>query len=113
MCSSDLIGMLIYTRMERINGVEQALIEANVAHGYAVLKQAAEAVQKLPAFLQQRRKIAKRYDLAFSRIPEITPLAVHADVLHAYHLYVVKVILTSSPSTVLPFSAHCAKRGLA
>lgn len=48
-------------------------------------------LQKLPAFLQQRRKIAKRYDLAFSCIPEITPLAVHADVLHAYHLYVVRV----------------------
>ena len=46
----QVIGMLIYTRMERINGVEQALIEANVAHGYAVLKQAAEAVQKLPPF---------------------------------------------------------------
>jgi perosamine synthetase len=48
-------------------------------------------LQKLPEFLQRRRKIAAHYNEAFSEIPEITPLSVRPDVLHAYHLYVVKV----------------------
>lgn len=47
-------------------------------------------LQKLPAFLERRREIARCYDEAFSRIPEITPLAVRKDTLHAYHLYVVR-----------------------
>jgi len=48
-------------------------------------------LKKLPDFLKQRRKIAARYDDGFSPIPQIAPLAVSHDVLHAYHLYVVKV----------------------
>jgi perosamine synthetase len=48
-------------------------------------------LQKLPRFLDRRRSIAKHYDGAFAAMPEITPLAVRYDVLHAYHLYVVKV----------------------
>jgi len=48
-------------------------------------------LQKLPDFLKQRRKIAARYDDGFSPTPQISPLAVSQDVLHAYHLYVVKV----------------------
>jgi len=48
-------------------------------------------LQKLPKFLEQRRKIAAHYDGALSPIPQIAPLAVSQDVLHAYHLYVVKV----------------------
>ena len=48
-------------------------------------------LQKLPKFLERRRKIAKHYDEAFASVPEIAPLAVNANVLHAYHLYVVKI----------------------
>ena len=48
-------------------------------------------LQKLPRFLERRRKIAKHYDKAFASIPAIAPLAVNANVLHAYHLYVVKI----------------------
>ena len=48
-------------------------------------------LQKLPKFLERRRKIAKHYDEAFASTPEITPLAVNTNVLHAYHLYVLKI----------------------
>jgi perosamine synthetase len=48
-------------------------------------------LQKLPEFLQRRRAIAKHYDEAFAAMSEITPLAVRHDVLHAYHLYVIKI----------------------
>jgi len=50
---------------------------------------------KLPRFLEKRRKIANRYNDAFSHISSISPLAVSADVLHAYHLYVVQLNLES------------------
>jgi perosamine synthetase len=48
-------------------------------------------LQKLPRFLERRRKIAKHYDEAFASMPAIAPLAVNANVLHAYHLYVLKI----------------------
>ncbi|MBN2570086.1 MAG: UDP-4-amino-4,6-dideoxy-N-acetyl-beta-L-altrosamine transaminase [Deltaproteobacteria bacterium] len=48
-------------------------------------------LRKLPKFLKHRREIAARYDEAFSDLPAINPLAVRLDVLHAYHLYVVKI----------------------
>jgi perosamine synthetase len=48
-------------------------------------------LKRLPKFLERRRQIAMRYDEAFSQTPEITPLAVRQDVIHAYHLYVIKV----------------------
>jgi len=48
-------------------------------------------LQKLPKFLERRREIAAYYDEAFDNIPEIDPLEINSNVLHAYHLYVVKV----------------------
>jgi perosamine synthetase len=48
-------------------------------------------LQKLPKFLERRREIATIYDEGFSKLSGITPLVVHKDSLHAYHLYVVRV----------------------
>jgi perosamine synthetase len=48
-------------------------------------------LQKLPKFLKRRREIAARYDEAFSGLSGINPLAVRPDVLHAYHIYVIRV----------------------
>ena len=48
-------------------------------------------LQKLPGLLERRRTIAKQYDEAFTSLPEITPLTVHQNVLHAYHLYVIRI----------------------
>ena len=48
-------------------------------------------LRKLPKFLERRREIAARYDEAFDGLSGITPLAVHTDSLHAYHLYVIRI----------------------
>jgi len=65
-------------------------------------------LEKLPKFLQRRRKIAALYDEALAGIPQIEPLGLRPDVLpaspsssdplpsalcslHSYHLYVVRV----------------------
>jgi len=48
-------------------------------------------LQKLNGFLKQRHEIARRYDKAFARIPDINPLDVKSNVYHGYHLYVVKI----------------------
>jgi len=48
-------------------------------------------LKKLPAFLARRREIAEIYDEAFANSEEIIPLAVRDGVLHAYHLYVIRI----------------------
>lgn len=48
-------------------------------------------LRKLPKFLQRRREIAARYDDALASLAEINPLSVRPDVLHAYHLFVVRL----------------------
>ena len=53
-------------------------------------------LQKLPSFLLRRREIARRFDGVFAQHELVAPLAVRADVLHAYHLYVVRLKLDSS-----------------
>jgi perosamine synthetase len=48
-------------------------------------------LQNLPRWLERRQEIARQYDEAFAGIKEIRPLAVEAEVRHAYHLYVIRV----------------------
>jgi perosamine synthetase len=48
-------------------------------------------LKKLQSFIEDRRRIAARYDRAFASVPAIQPLTVQKDVLHAYHLYVIKL----------------------
>lgn len=50
-------------------------------------------LKKLPKWVEQRREIARFYDNAFFKIPFVKPLGVNGDVLHAYHLYVIRLIL--------------------
>lgn len=50
-------------------------------------------LRKLPAWVERRQEIARTYDVAFADIPAVQPLAVRADVSHAYHLYVVQLDL--------------------
>ncbi|MCP4668341.1 MAG: UDP-4-amino-4,6-dideoxy-N-acetyl-beta-L-altrosamine transaminase [Deltaproteobacteria bacterium] len=49
-------------------------------------------LKKQPRFLARRREIAKTYDDAFAASEEIRPLSVRDDLLHAYHLYVVRLM---------------------
>ena len=51
---AHIIGQLIYTRIENIDGVDQAVVQANVAHSWHVIKLAAEQVQKWPQFLDDQ-----------------------------------------------------------
>jgi perosamine synthetase len=48
-------------------------------------------LKKLPSFLKRRRNIARSYDEIICDIDGISPLHVKGDVLHAYHLYVVRM----------------------
>ncbi len=52
-------------------------------------------LRKLQDFIKRRREIAAKYDKAFFDIWEIEPLAVREEILHAYHLYVVKIDFSS------------------
>jgi len=48
-------------------------------------------LKKVPTWVARRREIAQAYDVAFSEIPGISPVAVASNVTHAYHLYVVRL----------------------
>jgi perosamine synthetase len=68
-------------------GFNYRLTDIQCALGISQLKH-------LPVWISRRQEIAKRYTLAFQNIPGVKPLAVRADVSHAYHLYVVQLDLT-------------------
>ncbi|NQT73463.1 MAG: UDP-4-amino-4,6-dideoxy-N-acetyl-beta-L-altrosamine transaminase [Chloroflexi bacterium] len=65
-------------------GYNYRLTDIQCALGLSQLK-------KLPDFLTRRREIAKIYNGTFDELEGISPLSVRDDVLHAYHLYVVRV----------------------
>ena len=50
-------------------------------------------LRKLPEWLERRREIARCYDEAFAELSAVSPLRVEKDVVHAYHLYVVRLDL--------------------
>jgi perosamine synthetase len=80
----EKIGSWFY-EMEDL-GYNYRITDIQCALGISQLK-------KLPGFLKRRREIARQYDLAFRDMKEISPLAVKDDILHAYHLYVVRLNL--------------------
>lgn len=47
-------------------------------------------LKKLPASVQKRQQLAGMYDAALADLSYVTPLTVHDDVSHAYHLYMVQ-----------------------
>ncbi len=56
-------------------------------------------LEKLPKWLKIRRQIAARYDKAFAGT-DISPLKLHEERIHAYHLYVVQVPTNASRQKV-------------
>jgi perosamine synthetase len=50
-------------------------------------------LRKLGPWTARRNEIARRYDAGLSGRTDVTPLRVRPDVLHAYHLYVVRLAL--------------------
>lgn len=65
-------------------GYNYRLTDLQCALGISQLK-------KFPAWLERRREIARRYDLAFSEIEAVESLKVQEKVKHAYHLYMVRI----------------------
>ncbi|MBA3534487.1 MAG: UDP-4-amino-4,6-dideoxy-N-acetyl-beta-L-altrosamine transaminase [Ardenticatenales bacterium] len=56
-------------------------------------------LRDLPAWLERRQAIARRYDAAFGEMAAIRPLGARIDVSHAYHLYVVRLELSRLSAT--------------
>jgi dTDP-4-amino-4,6-dideoxygalactose transaminase len=48
-------------------------------------------LRRLPALHRRRQEIVALYDQLLGDRPELEPLAVHADVMHAWHLYVIRI----------------------
>jgi perosamine synthetase len=48
-------------------------------------------LKKLSKWIRRRQSIAGTYDEAFKGMPSVQPLQLKKDVLHAYHLYVVRL----------------------
>lgn len=69
-------------------------------------------LEKLPGFLSRRREIAGLYEKPFSNVPEINPLAVHGDIFHAYHLFVVKIDFASLGIGRSEFFRRMRERGI-
>jgi UDP-4-amino-4,6-dideoxy-N-acetyl-beta-L-altrosamine transaminase len=50
-------------------------------------------LQKLTGWVARRQEIARLYDAAFAGLRVVCPLGHRVDVTHAYHLYVVRLVL--------------------
>ncbi len=65
-------------------GYNYRLPDVQCALGLAQLK-------RLDGWVAARQKIARAYDRAFARTPQVTPLYTHPDRTNAHHLYVVRL----------------------
>jgi len=50
-------------------------------------------LKKLPGWVTRRQEIARRYDTSFADVSEIELLGVREELIHAYHLYVIRLNL--------------------
>ena len=78
----EQIGSWLYAMIElgynyRMNDIQSALGLSQLA--------------KLGGWIERRRAIAQRYDLALAHMPGIRALRVNSEVEHSYHLYVVEL----------------------
>jgi len=80
----DLAGSWFYEMTDL--GYNYRLTDIQCALGISQLK-------KLSGWVNRRQEIAKKYDAAFTGMPEIRPLKVRGGVSHAYHLYVIRLNL--------------------
>lgn len=69
-------------------------------------------LSKLSGWVKQRQEIAHQYDHAFTRIPEISPLAMRPNVIHAYHLYVIRLELERLKANRAQVFAELREKGI-
>jgi perosamine synthetase len=69
-------------------------------------------LMKLPAWIARRQAIAGRYDEVFTRLGGVMPLAMSQNVLHAYHLYVIKLDLAQLRTDRSKIFADLRGRGI-
>ncbi len=79
----EALGTWYYEQLEL--GYNYRLSDLHAALGLSQLR-------KLPGWVARRRQIAAQYDTIFAAHPGLRPLAVRADIAHAYHLYVIRMI---------------------
>lgn len=78
----DQMGSWFYEMVDL--GYNYRLTDIQCALGMSQLR-------KLPGWVARRREIAAQYHAAFASLPLVQPLAVRPEVVHAYHLYMVRV----------------------
>ena len=86
-------------------GCNYRLTDIQCALGISQLK-------KLNRFLEQRQKIARTYDKAFSELPSIRPLVQKPDRQSAHHIYVVRVDWRQIGKSRTNFCALLRKKGI-
>ncbi len=106
MCTTDDPELAAHMRRFRNHGIDSdhRSREAKGAYAYDMAElgynyrlpdvQCALGLAQLPrlnGWVAGRQKIARFYDRAFARLPQVAPLYTHPDRENAYHLYVVRL----------------------
>jgi len=106
MCTTDSAEIAAHIRRFRNHGIDSdhRSREKAGAHAYDMVElgfnyrlpdvQCAlglAQLSRLTAWVSDRQKVAGWYEAALAGLAEVTPLRVHKDRTHAYHLYVVKL----------------------
>lgn len=86
----EQVGSWFYEMMEL--GYNYRITDFQCALGMSQLR-------RLESWIDRRREIARRYDAAFAEMPPVKPLKVRDGVLHAYHLYVIRLDLAQLRTT--------------
>jgi len=69
-------------------------------------------LRKLPGWIARRRDIAHCYDDAFADMSAVRPLDVSPDILHAYHLYVLRFNLVELRTTRTEIFSALREQGI-
>lgn len=69
-------------------------------------------LRKLPGWIARRQEIAHCYDDAFAEVSAVRPLDVSLDILHAYHLYVLRFNLVELRTTRTEIFSALREQGI-
>jgi len=69
-------------------------------------------LKKLDAWIERRQSIAGMYDDYFRSVPDISPLALRSGIVHAYHLYVLRLETENPRQDRLTLFNNLRSRGI-